>query len=90
MATVFLKAENKQMNCNREYYIHTSIDLFGMYQCQTKWGKVGAIKRSKTVSFENEEELRRYVKLILRRRETAKRRIGVAYRVIENCSPHYA
>jgi hypothetical protein len=58
-----------ERNIRRRYAIVASRDLFGHVVVDLSWGRIGT-----------DEQARRFVVRVLRRRENAKRRIGVAYR----------
>lgn len=47
---------------------------------ETSWGRIGATGRALARSFEQERDAIRHVRALLAKRNTAMRRIGVAYR----------
>ncbi|MFC3216492.1 MULTISPECIES: WGR domain-containing protein [Sphingomonadaceae] len=66
-------------NIRRRYEIVVTRDLFGSYIVETSWGRIGAHGRSKRLSFPDRPSAERHVAATLRRRGTAKKRIGVPY-----------
>jgi hypothetical protein len=54
----------------------------GVWVTTVRFGRIGAADRALGYHFGSEAEVRSFVRARLRRRGTAKRRIGVAYRVI--------
>jgi len=79
-----LLAVDRTRNINRRYAIEVSQDLFGVHVLETAWGRVGGWTAAKRVSFESSAEAERMVGYHLRRRATAERRIGVAYRPVSS------
>ena len=70
------------MQHSRAWRIETGPDLFGVWVTTVRFGRIGAADRALSYQFASEAEVRSFVRTRLRRRGTAKRRIGVAYRVI--------
>ena len=62
-------------------------DLFGNWLVEISYGRIGAVGRSRSYVVRDEAQARRLVRRILKRRTTAPRRIGVAYRIIELIDP---
>ena len=79
MQSIYLKAVNPDLNVAREYHIHMCEDLFASHICETAWGRMGAKKNRKIVSFKTKEELDLYVTATLKRRSTSVRRCGASY-----------
>ncbi|WP_081331634.1 WGR domain-containing protein [Sphingobium yanoikuyae] len=77
---IALVALDPDRNVRRRYEIDISIDLFGVYIVETRWGRIGARGQSKRLSFADRAGAERYVGATLRRRHSAERRIGVPYR----------
>ncbi|MCE7798704.1 WGR domain-containing protein [Sphingobium sufflavum] len=77
---VVLEAVDHSRNIARRYGIEVSRDLFGVMIVRCSWGRIGSRGQSRSVSFDTPHEAGRYVRSVLRRRETAPSRIGVAYR----------
>ena len=76
-----LIARNPARNIHRRYGILASVDLFGAVIVETHWGRIGAAGQHKVRSFAHGAEADRYVRSILARRNSAKTRLGTAYRV---------
>lgn len=77
-----LVAVDPARNINRRYAIEVSEDLFGAMIVETAWGRIGGWSAAKRVSFTDRAGAERVVAGHLRRRATAARRIGVAYRPV--------
>ena len=75
-----LIAIDETRNIHRRYAIDLSEDLFGYQILETAWVRVGGWTAAKRVSFQTRAEADHMVQYHLRRRATAERRIGVAYR----------
>lgn len=79
---VELVALDPARNIRRRYSIVASIDLFGMIVVETRWGRIGAAGQTQCHAFADRAAADRHVAAILRRRGTAERRIGIAYRPV--------
>lgn len=77
-----LLAVDHARNIARRYALEVSEDLFGFHVVETAWGRVGGWTTAKRVSFPTLAEADRLVSYHLRRRASAERRIGVAYRPV--------
>ena len=77
-----LLAVDHERNIARRYAVELSEDLFGVHVLETAWGRVGGWTAAKRVSFADRRDADRVVAGHLRRRATAERRIGVAYRPV--------
>jgi predicted DNA-binding WGR domain protein len=66
----------------RAYRIVAGRDLFGVWMVEMTYGRIGTLGRTKALSFDRVEDAVVAVQERLRRRATAPRRIGVAYRVL--------
>ena len=69
-------------NINRRYAVEVREDLFGALIVETAWGRIGGWTAAKRVSFVDRAGADRVVAGHLRRRATAAKRIGVAYRPV--------
>ena len=78
---VHLQATDPARNIARRYAIEASLDLFGHWIIQVSWGRIGTRGQNSTVSFEKYHDARSFVRRTLGRRASAKKRIGVAYRI---------
>jgi predicted DNA-binding WGR domain protein len=76
-----LEARSKAHRCFRAYEVAVGTDLFGAWLVEMTYGRIGTAGRAKIRSFSAEEEALAQVNACLRKRATAPRRIGVAYRV---------
>lgn len=77
---VELVAIDAARNIRRRWRIAADRDLFGQVMIETDWGRIGGRGRTLTRSFGAETDALRYVNVLLARRSTAVRRIGVDYR----------
>jgi predicted DNA-binding WGR domain protein len=76
-----LEARSVAHRCFRSYEIELGADLFGAWMVEMSCGRIGALGRIKVRSFSTTKEAQAQVRACLRKRATAPRRIGVAYRV---------
>jgi predicted DNA-binding WGR domain protein len=67
-------------NIRRRYAITTSYDLFGHVIVELNWGRIDTRGQGRTLSFPKHDEAHRFVGAVLKRRGSAKKRLGVAYR----------
>jgi predicted DNA-binding WGR domain protein len=79
---IHMQAIDPARNIARDYRIEVSPDLFGHIIVELHWGRIGTRGQRRWLSFESEAEAKRYVRGTLTRRVSAKRRIGVPYRVV--------
>jgi predicted DNA-binding WGR domain protein len=76
-----LDARSPAHRCHRAYEIAVSTDLFGAWLVEMTYGRIGTFGRVKSRSFSTAEAAAAEVKACLRKRASAPRRIGVAYRL---------
>ena len=76
-----LEARSAAHRCFRAYGIAVGQDLFGAWMVEMNYGRIGTAGRTKVRSFCTREDAQAQVDACLRKRATAPRRIGVAYRV---------
>ena len=79
--SIKLEARSAMHRCFRAYQIDVDTDLFGVWLVEMSYGRIGGLGRSKIRSFTTIEGAQAQVHACLRKRATAPRRIGVAYRV---------
>jgi WGR domain len=84
---ITLEARNPARGCLRHYRVEAGTDLFGTWVVQISYGRIGTVGRSRSFVVRDEAEARRLTQSLLKRRATAPRRIGVAYRIIELIDP---
>ena len=77
-----LEAHDAARNIHRRYEIERSVDLFGWTVVETRWGRAGHELRSKVEAAPSAELGDRIVRQVLRKRASAQKRIGVAYREV--------
>jgi predicted DNA-binding WGR domain protein len=78
---ISLEARSAAHRCFRAYEIAVGQDLFGVWLVEMSYGRIGTTGRAKVRSFATAEDALAQVSVCLRKRATAPRRIGVAYRV---------
>ena len=81
---IWLEAVSARRNIARRYTISISPDLFGAVIVAFAWGRIGTKGRVRVVSFESRAEADHFVRCLLRRRASARSRIGVAYRAVHH------
>ena len=74
-----LHAVDPARNVHRRWRVVASRDLFGRVVVETGWGRTGTAGRRLLRSFGNEADALLYVRGLLSRRGTARRRLGVGY-----------
>lgn len=74
-----LEAVDRPRNIARRYVIDASRDLFGAVIVDYGWGRIGARGQSRVISFQCDDDAERFVRALLRRRASARQRLGVAY-----------
>lgn len=75
-----LLARDDVRNIRRGYRIERSVDLFGHHIVEWGWGRVGTAGEARQVSFAEQTAAVQFVRTLLRRRDSAPRRLGVPYR----------
>jgi predicted DNA-binding WGR domain protein len=81
--TVVLRACDPALNRRRSWAVEAGLDLFGDWTARVSFGRIGGRGRMIWRAFASEESARDFVRKGLRRRRSAVRRCGVAYKVIE-------
>ena len=77
-----LEAHNAKRNIHRRYEIARASDLFGWTIVECRWGRAGGELRSKVLAAPTADAADRLVKSVMRKRASAKARIGVDYREV--------
>lgn len=85
--SVRLEACDPERGVFRAYRIDVGTDLLGDWLVDVTFGRIGSRGRTKRYLARDEDEARKIVRRCLRRRATAPRRIGVAYRLRELDDP---
>lgn len=80
--SIRLEARDPARNVWRAYRITAGQDLFGDWIIELNYGRIGTRGRTKTVLVADEAAARNYVQQCLKRRKSAPRRIGVAYKTV--------
>ena len=78
---ILLEARSAVRRCWRAYEIEVGADLFGAWLVEMSYGRIGTMGRSKIRSFATAADAQAEVDRCLRKRASAPRRIGVAYRL---------
>jgi hypothetical protein len=84
---ITLEARNPARRCSQHYRVEAGTDLFGSWVVEISYGRIGTAGWSRSYVVRDEGEARHLAQSILKRRATAPRRIGVAYRVRELIDP---
>ena len=84
---IILEARHPARRRSRQYRVEAGTDLFGVWVVEIAYGRIGTAGRSQSYVVRDEEEARHLVRGILKRRASAPRRIGVAYRIRELIDP---
>jgi hypothetical protein len=82
-----LEARDPALGRFRSYRLEAGTDLFGAWLVEVTYGRIGTAGRRVRYVLGGEEEARQLVRKTLRRRATAKKRIGVSYRFRELADP---
>jgi len=77
----YLEARYPARNIQRAYSLAYGQDLFGNWIVEITYGRIGGKGRTLVTVVNNEEEALKYVQKSLKRRQSAPKRIGVAYKV---------
>jgi hypothetical protein len=85
--TALLEARDPTLGRFRAYLLEAGTDLFGAWLVDITYGRIGSRGRRIRYVVQDESEARRLVREHLRRRATAKRRIGVAYQFRQLVDP---
>ena len=84
---IILEARNPACGCLRHYRVEAGTDLFGTWVVVISYGRIGTVGRTRSYVVRDEAQARHLAQSILKRRATAPRRIGVAYRILELIDP---
>lgn len=77
------RAVDTERNVARDYELLVTTDLFGWTLVERRWGRIGTSGQSSCSSFSNLAAASRFIASIRRRRGSAQRRIGTAYKRIQ-------
>jgi len=77
-----LAARSADRRIDRTYGLTLAPDLFGVWTLDIAWGRSGAAGSSLRMAFATFSEAHSELRARLARRATARRRIGVPYRII--------
>jgi hypothetical protein len=84
---VSLEACDPALGRFRAYRLEASPDLFGVWLVDVTYGRIGTRGHRRRYAAEDEDGARKIIRQTLRRRATAKQRIGVSYRICEVIDP---
>ena len=82
-AWIELQAVDKARNAKRSYILDISQDLFGHWKVTRRWGRIGSKKQMCINAFEDESGRDRFVRQMLRRRQSARKRVGIGYKPVD-------
>jgi predicted DNA-binding WGR domain protein len=83
----YLEARDPKRNIHRAYSIAYGQDLFGNWIVETTYGRIGGKGRTLVTIVDNKHEALKHVKKSLKRRQSAPKRIGVAYEIRSTFDP---
>jgi WGR domain len=86
--SALLEARDPVQGRFRSYRLEAGTDLFGAWLVDVTYGRIGTQGRRIRYVADDEPDARNIVRHCLRRRATAKRRIGVSCRFRELNDPH--
>jgi predicted DNA-binding WGR domain protein len=81
LLTIALEAHNDDLNHHRRYEITVGRDLLDDWTLSIRYGRVGGGYQTQRFAGKDEDQIRAIVRERLRRRRSAPKRIGCAYRV---------
>jgi hypothetical protein len=85
--SALLEARDPALGRFRSYRLEAGRDLFGAWLVEVTYGRIGTPGRRLRYVAGDEAEARKLVQQSLRRRATARKRIGVSYRFRELSNP---
>ncbi len=85
--SALLEARDPALGRFRSYHLQAGQDLFGAWLVEVSYGRIGTPGRRLRYLASDEAEARKLVHHCLRRRATAKKRIGISYRFRELVDP---
>ena len=86
--SALLEARDPALGRFRAYRLEAGTDLLGDWLVDITYGRIGTRGRRIRHLVQDEAEAKKLVRESLRRRSTAKRRIGVSYRFCQLIDPH--
>lgn len=87
--TAMLEARDPALGRFRAYRLEAGTDLLGDWLVDITYGRIGTRGRRIRYAVRDETEARKLVRESLRRRATARKRIGVLYRFCQLLDPHH-
>lgn len=85
--TAIMEARNPALGRFRSYRLEAGTDLLGDWLVEITYGRIGTRGRRFRYAVSGEAAARQLVRKVLRRRATAKKRIGVSYQFRELLDP---
>ncbi|WP_052046366.1 WGR domain-containing protein [Candidatus Paracaedibacter symbiosus] len=82
LLTINLQAIHQKHNIFRNYEIYIGKDLFGIWVLTTANGRIGTTGKLRSYSFETLESLHKKLQQLLKKRQSAHKRIGTDYKII--------
>ncbi|MBM3929589.1 MAG: WGR domain-containing protein [Sphingomonadales bacterium] len=79
LTPIELVAVDPCRNIHRRWSLLVARDLFGHVLVETAWGRIGRRGQHLVKSFADEGAALRHVRMLLTRRRSAERRLGVGY-----------
>lgn len=82
LLTLQLEAVLEEKNLFRKYDIYIGKDLFGTWVLTTANGRIGTLGKLRSYSFSSKEHLQEKLDRLLKKRQKAKKRIGIDYKIV--------
>jgi hypothetical protein len=86
--TAMLEARDPSLGRFRAYRLEAGTDLLGDWLVEITYGRIGTPGRRIRYAVQDETSAKKLVRESLRRRATARKRIGVPYRFCQLIDPH--
>ena len=84
--SVRLEAHSNELDRHRIYIVEIGQDLFGAHTVDVGFGRLGSWQKTQRFAFETPQDAARLAMSRLRRRATARKRIGCPYQLIDGQS----
>ncbi|MGB8031446.1 MAG: WGR domain-containing protein [Terracidiphilus sp.] len=86
--TAMLEARDPALGRFQAYRLEADTDLLGDWLVEITYGRIGTKGRSIRYAVQDEIQAKKLVRDTLRRRASARKRIGVSYRFFQLVDPH--
>ena len=83
---IILRAEKQELNINRVYEVHLNKGLFDSWVVITAFGRYGYGAQQRIYSFFVLDEAKEFIRMIMKKRFNAEKRVGCNYKIIKRSS----